>query len=83
MPPRAGSHQYRFFLKTKEDGKFHEVELELRTTGGDCRNLVSRNLGDFFKTCGLPEKFSWAEGQYIFSPLYFFLLCLAVHRIGT
>lgn len=66
-PPRAGLHSYRFFLKTKEDGRFQEVALELRTTGGDCRNLVQRSLEAFFKECGLPEKFVWAEGDWDYS----------------
>jgi len=63
-PPRAGLHAYRFYLKTKDDGLFQEVALELRTTGGDCRNVVQRSLEGFFKQCGLPEKFIWAEGDW-------------------
>lgn len=63
-PPRAGLHAYRFYLKTKDDGFFQEVALELRTTGGDCRNVVQRSLERFFKLCGLPEKFIWAEGDW-------------------
>jgi len=63
-PPRAGLHAYRFYLKTKDDGLFQEVALELRTTGGDCRNVVQRSLEGFFTQCGLPEKFIWAEGDW-------------------
>lgn len=66
-PPRAGLHAYRFYLKTKEEGKFQEVALELRTTGGDCRNVVQRSLEGFFKQCGLPERFTWAESDWVYS----------------
>lgn len=41
--------------------------LELRTTGGDCRNLVQRSLEGFFRDCGLPEKFEWAASDWSYS----------------
>lgn len=53
--------------RTAEDGRFREVGLDLRTTGGDCRNLVQRSLEAFFRDCGLPEKFAWAEGDWSYS----------------
>lgn len=39
--------------------------MELRTTGGDCRNVVQRALTTFFRDCGLPEHFQWAEGAFM------------------
>jgi hypothetical protein len=60
----TGLHAYKFYLKTKEDGHFHVVSLEMRTTGGDCRNLVQKSLETFFTDCGLESKFVWGEGDW-------------------
>lgn len=40
------------------------TELLLKTTGGDCRKVVERSLGDFFTTLSLPRLFKWGDGDW-------------------
>lgn len=41
------------------DDALEEVELVLRTNGGDCKGPLERQLGIFFRRCGLPPRFDW------------------------
>ncbi|GJP70794.1 hypothetical protein CLOP_g1696 [Closterium sp. NIES-67] len=40
------------------------VQLRIRTTGGNCKDLVGRQLSDFFRACGVSSQFVWPEGYW-------------------
>ncbi|KAI9905269.1 hypothetical protein PsorP6_013990 [Peronosclerospora sorghi] len=62
--PPAKTLMLPFFLKTSVEGKFKEVNLKLRTTGGACNTLMEEALGRFFGECNLPEVFQWKKGSW-------------------
>lgn len=62
LPP-ADVQRLRFFVKEEGD-ELREVELVLRTTGGNCKNVVAKSLGEFFAQVGLPERFEWDPGMW-------------------
>ncbi|KAI9905855.1 hypothetical protein PsorP6_014054 [Peronosclerospora sorghi] len=49
---------------TSVAGKFKEVNLTLRTTGGACNTCVEEALGRFFRECNLLEVFQWEKGRW-------------------
>lgn len=61
--PPAAVRTLRFTLLAA-DGSTREVQSVLRTTGGDCRRVVERALGDLFEQCGLPRAFRWSDGDW-------------------
>ena len=67
MPPVAKTHKLKFYLRTDIDGKFDLRTMELRTTGGDCRNIIKEGLGNFFQECGLPKEFEYSEMDWTYS----------------
>ena len=40
------------------------VPFTLRTTGGDCRNVVRRDLGSLFASVGIEREFEWDDGDW-------------------
>ncbi|DAZ97673.1 TPA: hypothetical protein N0F65_009674 [Lagenidium giganteum] len=62
--PSAKTLVLPFYLKTPIEGKFKQVSLHLRTSGGACHTLVEAALGKFFEQCGLPSVFKWNDGSW-------------------
>jgi len=60
--PGAKVMRLRFYVRdgARANG-VREVPFTLRTTGGDCRNVVARDLGSLFASVGIARSFSWAE----------------------
>ncbi|CAI5483496.1 unnamed protein product [Closterium sp. Yama58-4] len=51
-------------------GKLRKVQLRIRTTGGNCKDLVGRQLSAFFQDCGVPSEFVWPKGYWdLLSPV--------------
>ena len=45
-------------------GSLRVVEAALKTTGGDCRNVMEKSLVQLFSACGLPPQFRWGDGDW-------------------
>jgi len=61
--PPAAVQRLRFHLHAAEGGT-RRVEAVLRTTGGDCRGVVERGLGELFGKLGLAPAFRWGAGDW-------------------
>ncbi|CAI7792218.1 unnamed protein product [Closterium sp. NIES-54] len=44
--------------------KLRKVQLRIRTTGGNCKDLVGRQLSAFFQDCGVSSEFLWPKGYW-------------------
>ena len=63
--PGAGVRRLRFYVRddARAEG-VRDVGFTLRTTGGDCRNVVRRDLGKLFEQVGIEREFAWGEGDW-------------------
>ena len=61
--PPASVQRLKFHLRDGEQ-RVRLVEHTVRTTGGDCRAVVQRSLGELFTKCGLPADFRWGTGDW-------------------
>ena len=63
--PGAGVRRLRFYVRddARAEG-VRDVGFTLRTTGGDCRNVVRRDLGKLFEQVGIERDFAWGEGDW-------------------
>lgn len=52
FPPRR-RQRIEFFVAGAKPGEFRKVALAIRTTGGDCRNVVEKSLVTLFAECGM------------------------------
>lgn len=56
-----------FYIYGSDDGggggnPLNKIDFKLRTTGGDCKRLVQRQLTELFQTAGVPKPdFTWDE----------------------
>ena len=52
-----------FYIHGSDDGSpLNKIDFKLRTTGGDCKRLVQRQLTELFQTAGVPKPdFTWDE----------------------
>ena len=48
----------------EREGGTREVRFTLRTTGGDCRNVMKRDLGKLFAAVGIERDFEWDEEDW-------------------
>eukprot|EP00301_Raphidiophrys_heterophryoidea_P017930 c2928_g1_i1.p1 GENE.c2928_g1_i1~~c2928_g1_i1.p1 ORF type:complete len:197 (-),score=34.30 c2928_g1_i1:464-1054(-) len=61
--PAAQARNLEFFLKSENKG-LQKLRVELRTTGGNCHNLVNASLSSMFSRSGLDGKFEWDDGYW-------------------
>jgi hypothetical protein len=61
--PPASIQRLRFHVY-ESGSQTRTVELLLKTTGGDCRSVVQRSLGQLFSSVGLPPNFRWGTGDW-------------------
>jgi hypothetical protein len=61
--PPAAVRTLRFHVEAKGGGT-RIVQQTLRTTGGDCRKVVTVALSELFGQLGLPRTFRWGEGAW-------------------
>ena len=61
--PPAAVRTLRFHVEAKGGG-VRMVHQTLRTTGGDCRKVVTVALSELFGQLGLPRTFRWGEGAW-------------------
>ena len=60
--PGAKVRRLRFYVRDADGASgVREVPFVLRTTGGDCRNVVARDLGSLFAAVGIERRFTWGE----------------------
>jgi hypothetical protein len=64
--PGAKVRRLRFYVRDEAAGEagVRAVPFTLRTTGGDCRNVLRRDLGALFASVGIEREFSWGEGDW-------------------
>jgi len=65
-PPSASVKRLVFHVRD-DDGKgdgTRAVRFTLRTTGGDCRNVMKRDLGALFAAVGVERDFEWDEEDW-------------------
>ena len=61
--PPAAVRTLRFHVEAKGGG-VRTVQQVLRTTGGDCRKVVTQALSELFGQLGLPRAFRWGDGAW-------------------
>ena len=67
--PDAGIKRLRFFVRDAEAPEgVRVVTQNFKTTGGDCRNLVAKQLAALFAAVGVPSEFQWGEGDWTRDP---------------
>ena len=67
--PHAGIRRLRFYVRDAEAPEgVRLVAFKFKTTGGDCRNLVARQLTRLFEEVGVPSEFRWEEGDWVNDP---------------
>ena len=63
--PNAGIKRLKFFVHDDESPEgVRVVPFSFKTTGGDCRNLVARQLKDVMAKVGVPGNFRWDPGDW-------------------
>lgn len=63
--PNAGIKRLKFFVHDDESPEgVRVVPFSFKTTGGDCRNLVARQLRDVMAKVGVPGDFRWDPGDW-------------------
>ena len=63
--PNAGIKRLKFFVHDDESPEgVRVVPFSFKTTGGDCRNLVARQLQDVMAKVGVPGDFRWDPGDW-------------------
>ncbi len=63
--PSARVERLVFHVRDDErEGGTREVRFTLRTTGGDCRNVMKRDLGKLFAAVGIERDFEWDEEDW-------------------
>ena len=65
--PPAHRYELLFYLRTPTEGVFEKSILRMKLSGGQCHNQVARQLGEYFKSVGLPEKFDWGNDYWHFN----------------
>ena len=67
--PDAGIKRLRFYVRDESAPEgTRVVPFTFKTTGGDCRNLVARQLTQLFDAVGVPSAFKWEPGDWEHSP---------------
>lgn len=61
--PGAKVRRLMFYVR-EGDAEPRAVRFTLRTTGGDCRNVVRRDLGALFASVGIEREFEWGESDW-------------------
>lgn len=61
--PGARVRRLKFYVRDGDAGT-RAVPFTLRTTGGDCRNVLRRDLGALFASVGIEREFEWGEGDW-------------------
>jgi len=60
--PNAGFQRLKFYIRDDAAPEgVTMVPFTLKTTGGDCRNLVARQLSQLFKDVGIAPDFRWEK----------------------
>ena len=63
--PERGNKRLKFYVRDESvPGGVRLVPFALKTTGGDCRNLVARQLETLFEDVGVPSEFRWEAGDW-------------------
>ena len=65
-PPSARVKRLVFHVRDDDagEGGTRAVRFTLRTTGGDCRNVMKRDLGGLFAALGIEREFEWDEEDW-------------------
>ena len=67
--PDAGIKRLKFFVRDEAAPEgVRVVTQNFKTTGGDCRNLVAKQLTALFSAVGVPSEFHWGEGDWTHDP---------------
>ena len=67
--PNAGIKRLKFFVRDAAAPEgVRVVTQNFKTTGGDCRNLVAKQLTALFVAVGVPSEFQWGEGDWTHDP---------------
>lgn len=67
--PDAGIKRLRFYVRDESAPEgTRVVPFTFKTTGGDCRNLVARQLTQLFDAVGVPSAFKWEPGDWEHNP---------------
>mmetsp|Transcript_30828 Transcript_30828/g.37360 ORF Transcript_30828/g.37360 Transcript_30828/m.37360 type:complete len:389 (-) Transcript_30828:228-1394(-) len=59
--PQAGFHDLQFHIMDEHDN-MKRVGVTMKTTGGNCKNVVQKSLGELFHQCGIQRDFKWDDG---------------------
>mmetsp|Transcript_31632 Transcript_31632/g.44050 ORF Transcript_31632/g.44050 Transcript_31632/m.44050 type:complete len:181 (+) Transcript_31632:66-608(+) len=59
--PPASHISLDFYLRVSGEEDFKHATLDIRTSGGECKQLVKKNLSHFFDSVGLPSEFEWGS----------------------
>ena len=63
--PNAGIKRLKFFVKDDESPQgVRVVPFSFKTTGGDCRNLMAKQLKDVMAKVGTSSDFRWDPGDW-------------------
>ena len=62
--PGAAVKRLRFYVRDGDGDGVREVRFVLRTTGGDCRNVVAKDLGALFAAVGIERRFTWGQRDW-------------------
>jgi hypothetical protein len=67
--PDAGIKRLKFYVRDAAAPEgVRVVTQNFKTTGGDCRNLVARQLKELFSAVGVAPEFRWNEGDWTHDP---------------
>lgn len=67
--PDAGIKRLKFYVRDAAAPEgVRVVTQNFKTTGGDCRNLVARQLKELFSAVGVSPEFRWNEGDWTHDP---------------
>ena len=67
--PDAGIKRLRFYVKDSGTPEgVRVVPFTFKTTGGDCRNLVKKQLSLLFSEVGIPPEFKWGADDWTHDP---------------
>ena len=67
--PDAGIKRLKFYVRDAAAPEgVRVVTQNFKTTGGDCRNLVAKQLKELFSAVGVSSEFRWNEGDWTHDP---------------
>jgi hypothetical protein len=67
--PAAGIKRLKFYVRDSASPEgVRMVSQNFKTTGGDCRNLVAKQLEHLFESVGVPSTFEWGPGDWTHDP---------------